>query len=130
MKPEIKKLWLDALSSGKYIHGTNSLRTQDSNGNVCFCVLGVLCDLHAKQTNCEWSDEGVTVRTPDNGSFTEYSYLGQYGILPKAVQEWSGIQLSSPIVGPGSIFEDKCLAGINDESYSYEDSIKAIEDYL
>lgn len=41
MKPEIKKIWIEALRSGKYQQGQGALKEGDS-----FCCLGVLCDLY------------------------------------------------------------------------------------
>jgi hypothetical protein len=40
MNAEIKKLWLEALRSGKYSQGCGALRWEDK-----FCCFGVLCDL-------------------------------------------------------------------------------------
>jgi hypothetical protein len=40
MKPEIKKLWVEALRSGKYKQGKYHLHTGDK-----YCCLGVLCDI-------------------------------------------------------------------------------------
>ena len=44
MKPEIKKLWIDALRSGKYKQNFGELV-----GNGCHCALGVLCELAIEQ---------------------------------------------------------------------------------
>lgn len=46
MEPEIKKAWIKALRSGKYLQGRNALRkpTIDKNKDQ-FCCLGVLCDI-------------------------------------------------------------------------------------
>jgi hypothetical protein len=45
MKPEIKKMWLEALRSGQYKQGGGALRPHGGNE---FCCLGVLCNLHAQ----------------------------------------------------------------------------------
>jgi len=43
---ELKKRWIDALRSGKYIQGDSTLRFFDADsGKDTFCCLGVLCDL-------------------------------------------------------------------------------------
>ncbi len=39
----VKKLWIDALRSGKYQQGTHALHNGDCN---TFCCLGGLCDIH------------------------------------------------------------------------------------
>jgi len=43
MKLEVKKLWIEALRSGKYEQGRGAL-----NKDGKFCCLGVLCDLAVK----------------------------------------------------------------------------------
>ena len=52
MNPEIKAKWVAALRSGEYKQGRGQLRSED-----LFCCLGVLCDLHAKETGSEWRGE-------------------------------------------------------------------------
>jgi len=41
LKPRIKKLWLDALRSGKYKQAEGTLRKEDGS----MCCLGVLCEV-------------------------------------------------------------------------------------
>jgi hypothetical protein len=78
MNPRIKQLWLDALRSGDYAQGTGALKAPSLiAGNADeYCCLGVLCDLHAKETRSEW---GLGSR----------HYLGVCGYLPKEVVEWA-----------------------------------------
>lgn len=45
MRPDVKAKWITALRSGEYRQGRGSLREHDA-----YCCLGVLCDLHAKET--------------------------------------------------------------------------------
>jgi hypothetical protein len=71
MNERIKNIWVSALLSGTYKQGKAWLKDGDS-----FCCLGVLCDLHSKETGTEWDGE---------------AYLGRMGFLPIEVQEWSGI---------------------------------------
>lgn len=42
MKPELKKKWVDALRSGKYIQGRSWLKNTKTN---TYCCLGVLCEV-------------------------------------------------------------------------------------
>lgn len=42
MKPEVKKLWLEALRSGAYKQGFGGLRIAEKD---TYCCLGVLCDV-------------------------------------------------------------------------------------
>ena len=44
MSPELKQKWIDALESGKYIHGKNRLKIIE-DGCVKHCCLGVLVDV-------------------------------------------------------------------------------------
>lgn len=77
MNPEVKKLWLEALRSGKYEQGRGKLRSTDNK----FCCLGVLCDI---------SNLGVW----EGGRFVYY--LGSGGILPTAVMVWAGLDDVDP----------------------------------
>lgn len=82
MNARIKQLWLDALRSGNYEQGMGRLRTGDS-----FCCLGVLCDLHRKETGAgRWTSEADErcYELPDNSSIAEF-------YLPTEVAIWAGI---------------------------------------
>lgn len=86
MNKRIKTKWIRALRSGKYEQGKGSLK-DGSN----FCCLGVLCDLHAKETNRgKWlGGDGLD---SDN-----YKVIGAHGpaegaLLPSAVARWAGIR--------------------------------------
>jgi hypothetical protein len=74
MNPEVKAKWVAALRSGEYSQGARALRSEDRKS---FCCLGVLCDLHSKETGNTWNIDG--------------EYLGQAGLLPVAVKDWSGV---------------------------------------
>ncbi len=76
MNQEIKNKWIAALKSGEYQQGTGFLK-QDGK----FCCLGVLCDIHAKETGNLFNTLG--------------KYLGENRILPKEVVNWSGISSAS-----------------------------------
>jgi len=79
MDPNIKKQWIEALRSGKYKQGRYWLRHRNE-----FCCLGVLCDLHAQATNCEWN--------------TDENYLGAAQALPKEVVNWAGLDSEDPFI--------------------------------
>lgn len=81
MNAEIKQRWVAALRSGEYKQGTGILHRDDK-----YCCLGVLCDLHAKETDGEWT-------TYDDWT---YSYLNSVGLLPRTVCAWSGIDYELP----------------------------------
>lgn len=86
MKTSIKKLWVDALRSGKYQQGKKQLRTGEK-----FCCLGVLCDLYHKETG-----EGKWV---DNAFWVDRVKADV--ALPFAVVEWSGCPDANPDVKAG-----------------------------
>ena len=74
MHQHIKKLWVDALRSGKYQQGTGHLRHE---GN--YCCLGVLCDLYDRNQNGPgWDEDAET-------------YLCNDAFLPRRVAEWAGV---------------------------------------
>lgn len=82
MNAEIKQKWLTALRSGDYLQGSNRLRLGDK-----FCCLGVLCDLHAKETNTAWGFAG----------FNNDEYDGASHTLPKSVRDWAGLGTCSGV---------------------------------
>lgn len=91
MNPRIKKLWLKALRSGKYKQGQGQLKCGDK-----FCCLGVLCDLHSKETGEEWL--GNTYKEASN-------------FPPCEVDQWAGFGCLSAVSDgknklPLSIFND------------------------
>jgi len=82
MDQNIKEQWVEALRSGKYEQGRCWLRHKDK-----FCCLGVLCDLHAQATNCDWE---------------EYNNIGNYldsdEVLPGKVVKWAGLDSEDPFI--------------------------------
>lgn len=76
MKPEIKQKWVEALRSGEYIQGKCVLYAGKK-----FCCLGVLCDLHAKETGNKWESKHYL-----------HEYLNSKSALPKQVVEWAGFE--------------------------------------
>jgi hypothetical protein len=124
MKPEVKAKWLAALRSGEYKQTTRQLRCDDS-----FCCLGVLSDLHAKDTgNGEWEEE-------DGVLYYESEGYAKSDILPYPVVDWSGLTDSSPCVRVG-ITDSKgegskmMLAELNDEGSTFEEIADLIEAQL
>lgn len=115
MNPDIKKLWVNALRSGKY---TQDIDVLSCNGR--FCVLGVLCDIHAKNHNGIW-----TLDEEENRK----EYLGKHNSIPDEVGEWAAL---SP--GFGSFVEingeRNSLARHNDAGHTFEELANAIEEQL
>lgn len=101
MKPEIQKLWSDALRSGEFQQATGTLtRTaspnwvDDTTGNVPeatigSCCLGVACELAIKDEviskTKETRDDGETVYIYGSNEEEGSAYL------PSEVQEWMGV---------------------------------------
>jgi hypothetical protein len=97
MNSQVKMKWVKALRSGKYKQGFGTMRDHNDN----FCVLGVLCNIHA-QEHPEIAKKETYKR----------SYLGSSGALPKQVQKWAGFQSDSPKIGTG--LYSKTLIHLND----------------
>lgn len=84
MDEEIKKQWVLALNSGEYAQSGGSLRSPTG-----YCCLGVLCDLHAKATNSEWTEEERA--SYDMEDTKSYEYYNCFSDLPINVVAWSGL---------------------------------------
>ena len=116
MKERIKKLWLKALRSGQYKQAIGTLT--DGKG---FCCLGVLCNIHAKETGRTWKEQA-------NG---DPKYLSADTVLPYTVRKWAGLKEENPLVddvrNPGYKAD---LAEMNDEEASFKTIADAIEKSL
>lgn len=89
MNPEVKEKWVAALESGEYKQGKQALKTVEG-----FCCLGVLCDIHAKETGGEWeNNRDLRIGTSDA------SYLSCEASLPQVVVAWAGLNSANPVVG-------------------------------
>lgn len=122
MNKRVKKLWIEALLSGKYTQGRNALRKRNKEGEDRFCCLGVLCDLHAKATDGKWSMS----RDGNYGSYRRSS-----GYLPKAVRVWAGIDsVNGKIYNKNGTIKTT-LANINDAlGSSFQKVRTAIEEHF
>ena len=88
MNKEVKKVWIDALRSGKYQQGHTRLRIEGwKGGQDQFCCLGVLCDLATNAGVFEW--EKID---------REYYAIESLSLPPKAVVQWAGMEVSDPIL--------------------------------
>lgn len=95
MDQAVKQKWIEALNSFKYKQYRGSLRSMVIPD--CFCVLGVLCDLHAKETGTEW--KGAT-------------YLNSTATLSNEVMLWAGIDTATARFDTGAGYSN--LATLND----------------
>lgn len=117
MKPKVKEKWLEALRSGEYKQTKKHLR--DENG---FCCLGVLCDIHAKETGGEWL-----------GGDDAYTYQDWGGILPPSVMEWAGLDgADADLPETVRVGYETCgtLSSVNDAGASFERIATIIEKQL
>jgi len=81
LKEEIKEKFTEALVSGDYKQTTGQLR--DDCG---FCALGVLCDLFIKENKeYKWK------RLSHDYSPEEKTIGHGFGVLPKVVGDWAGV---------------------------------------
>lgn len=97
MKERILNKLVRALRGGRY-KKTNGVLRDDEIG--AHCVLGVLCDLHSKETGTKgWS-----------GS----EYLGNSCDLPGAVVRWAGLDDNDPY-----LTEDDSATELNDQGHEH-----------
>jgi hypothetical protein len=88
MKPEIKKMWIDALRSDNYDQTQGHLCEMDINGVARWCCLGVLTDLAIKN--------GVDIDIERSAHFENILIFDQSSeILSPSVMEWAGMESSS-----------------------------------
>lgn len=130
MNPEIKRKWLEALRSGEYNQGSGALR---KNGK--FCCLGVLCDLHSKETGTNWIRNE---EYPDTNDL----YLGDTQYLDEKVMSWAGLCENDPqveitaeeaeeiLINPDEIPYKVCISSLNDTGASFRVIANKIEEQL
>lgn len=111
MNPAIKAKWVAALRSGEYKQGMGNLRDAGY-----FCCLGVLSDLHSKETGCKWTQQNDGVM----------SYLFQSGMPPEIVMDWAGLKIITVEID-GKV---KTLDRHNDKGATFAQIAQAIEDQL
>lgn len=83
-KVNIQK-WVDALRSGEYVQGRNSLLKDNT-----YCCLGVACEVYLRG-----NPGGISFEVDEDGRghYDNYS-----GFLPPKVMEWLGVDDDSPEV--------------------------------
>lgn len=113
MKEEIKQIWIDALTSGKYKQGTRVLRWADE-----FCCLGVLCDLFQQETG-----KGKWVTDDFGGT----KFLNENKVLPKEVQEWASID---NVGGYELTMRSPALTTDNDDGKTFNQLAEIIFDHF
>ncbi len=106
MNQEIKKRWIEALRSGEYQQGKESLFHCGK-----FCCLGVLTDLYIKEHGLQWKQYSAGL----------WGFEEEGGVLPPSVRKWSGILDANPMI------LDASAADHND---FYAEDFATIADYI
>jgi|SRR5688572_664775 len=116
MNQQIKLKWLNALRSGEYAQTSHHLKTQ--NG---YCCLGVLCDLHARETGNEWT-KGYASEYQE--TIERFNYLGHTGMLPREVRYWA--EFENPDDYALDVKVDEAME-MNDEGVNFSEIADFIE---
>ena len=134
MKPEIKKLWIDALLSGEYEQGRGVLCRNNLDGTTEWCCLGVLTDLAIKA--------GIVMEikmadSDDPSNPNAVFFDDSHEKLPVKVQEWSGIETDlgeysyeDINIDDDDIVIDQTLAEDNDNGTTFKQLASIIESYF
>jgi len=104
---EARKLWVDALRSGKYKQGKFALRRGDR-----FCCLGVACQLAV--------EAGVIPEPVQTSHDDEWVYGGKFTVLPKKVYQWLDIDETGE-------YETGNLVSDNDDGKTFRSIASIIE---
>jgi hypothetical protein len=134
--PEPKRLWLEALRSGRFQQGHTMLAVDRGDG-MQFCCLGVLCEVAIEAG----LDLPRTERAPAFGvEKRSLAYGGCTVMPPEEVWEWAygtGVGVGSVVIteqdeeNQCERLVDKELAYLNDdEGWTFEQIANAIEESL
>lgn len=148
MNEQVKKMWLDALRSGRYKQGQNVLHAYNSVGDERFCCLGVLCDIAVKHNVVARSEEAKPNYPEIDGHNTAgFSYGWQSAMvdLPVEVIKWAGLPIcdddndidyfnhGDPLVvvnWDDDEEAEKNISTLNDSGWSFADIADIIEEQL
>lgn len=112
MDTEVKKLWIEALRSGKYLQCVGKLHDyvdiEDSlvpeSDRHSYCCLGVLCDLALQNgVDVELQYRKINDNLPGQNV---YFYDDESGVLPESVMRWAGLAEKNPDIYLGDIRPD------------------------
>jgi hypothetical protein len=124
MNREVMEKWVAALRSGNYAQGTGCLRHSLSDGTPAYCVLGVLCQIHADETrSARWGYEysDGTYAYGRHGLWPSQSDESIH-VLPLCVQEWAGLRTAS-----GRLPNWRMLSALNDDGCEFPELASDIE---
>ena len=131
MNNEVKSLWVSALRSGEYNKAVGVLcKTDLKTGELCFCALGVLCNLWHNTVGEAQGSQGWQYHC----STSVYKMDECTGALPPAVRDWAELPWTDPKIewvdGHGNYREDT-VSELNDTySKTFSEIADLIEKYL
>lgn len=112
MKADIADAWIAALRSGEFKQTQMAL-----NNGVAMCCLGVLCELHSRETGTPWN---------------KGCYFHEDAELPLEVAQWARMRniapgiLKAPVTTPSGV-HGVHLAELNDNGASFVEIADVIE---
>lgn len=116
MNKNIKALWVSALRSGEYTKGSGALcRNDRESGQLCFCALGVLCNLWMVTRGAMLMEEDGWQHSRD--SVTMYTMDDCMGTLPFRVRAWAELPDMDPRItwtDKHGVFHTDSISDIND----------------
>ena len=154
MKPDIKQLWCEKLTSGEYTQAKGALLKE---GPVCprrFCCLGVLADIwmqteDGKAHQARWAQDQIQVTRHNQYDDKEYQVESD-GTLIDEVQDWArltasnphvwvredvlkthvGFRMGTPGTGEREGWLRTTLAELNDNGFSFAEIAEIIKEQL
>lgn len=124
MNRDVMEKWVSALRSGTYEQGVGCLRYTGDDGRPAYCVLGVLCQIHADETrSAAWLHE----YTSGSMAYGRRGWrAGDWDVamnsLPQCVMDWSGMHTPG-----GRLPNDSYLAVLNDDGTEFAALADVIE---
>ncbi len=110
MNKKVRDLWIQALKSGEFKQGRGRLKNASGN----YCCLGVLCELHSRETGNTnfWQKDFNQLPAYDCASYC----------LPDSVKEWADLKQRNPKVRTDSVVKILKRSPIGDfQGLSYID---------
>lgn len=84
LNQEVKRLWIDALRSGKYARSPIDVHMIEENGNYKYSVYGVLCKLAVDHNICTYSVHDIRPGV----RFYSFGMKNRISELPEEVLVW------------------------------------------
>jgi len=132
MNAVVRQHWIEAILSGRFKQGGGGwLRTRMPNGDICYCVTGVLCQLYLEDTEYDDGEELAWEERPlqsteDEG--TKFALNNLVGMVPSPVLEWAGI--TSHLIHEDGHDVLESLISRNDEGMTFKDLAEIIKEKM